>query len=50
MDEGTRVIQPVALAERLQTMDLRYTSFTSAQLALSLIEGVCRVRFTKNGG
>lgn len=50
MDEGTRVIQPDGLAERLQTMDLRYTSFTSAQLALSLIEGVCRVRFTKNGG
>ena len=29
---------------------LGYTSFTSAQLALSLIEGVSRVRFIKDGG
>ncbi len=51
-DEGMRLIRADVLADALKshTVDLGYTTFTSAQFALSLTEGVSRVRFIKNGG
>lgn len=48
LDEDRRVIRPTILAAALQRMDLGYQSFTPAQYALSLIEGVARVRFIKS--
>lgn len=48
-DESRRVIRPALLAEGLQTMDLGYASLTSAEFALSLMEGVSRVRFIRDG-
>lgn len=45
LDESRRVIRPAVLASAMQKKQLGYTSFTSAQFALSLTEGVSRVRF-----
>lgn len=49
-DEGARVIRPALLAAGLQGMGLGYANITSAEFALSLMEGVSRVRFIGNGG
>lgn len=45
-DEKTRVIDPTILSQSIKEVkDIGYKNFTSAQFALSLIEGVSRVRF-----
>jgi hypothetical protein len=46
-DEGNRIIRPLALAEAIKSENLGYDQFTSAQFALSMIEGVSRVRFIR---
>ena len=44
--EDSRVIKPLTLVKGLETLDLGYPKpLTSAQFALSMIEGVSKVRF-----